>query len=157
MNHGFVDGDIGLKIEEKAYITFGSQMGDQKAAEAVQQHLIELRKLLKKYCIGPYASDITEFAPIARIDGDIWYWNFEGCQKLRVYKKEKYVTIDIGMPKSRWVNATPLKIRQYLIVNLKQALIYIVDKLKKEKYIVREEDLFRDYKNVETKFIGIGI
>jgi hypothetical protein len=68
--------------DNKAIITFGSQMGDTISAEVVQPYLIELRKLLKEYCNNVYATEIDEFAPILRVDGDIWHWEFEGCQKL---------------------------------------------------------------------------
>ena len=142
-----------MNVAEKAYITFGSQMGDQKAAEVVQPHLIELRKLLKKYCNIPYASEVVEFAPIARIDGEIWSWNFEGCQKLRINKRERYITIDVGMPKNRWEGISQIEIRRYLIENLKQALLLIVEKLKKEKYVLEEERLLKDFKKVEQEYL----
>ena len=129
-------------------------MGDQRAAEVVQPHLIELRKLLKEFCNSAYASEINEFAPIARIDGDIWSWNFEGCQKLRLSKKDKYITVDIGMPKREWDGVADLGIRTYLLENLKRALIIMVNKLKKEKYLVSDQKLFDDFSKIEKMFLG---
>jgi hypothetical protein len=89
-------------VQEKAYITFGLEMGGVKAAEAVQPHLIELRRLLKKYCNKQYTNELDEIAPILRVDGDLWFFEFEGCEKLRLSKKYRYITIDIGMPRSKW-------------------------------------------------------
>lgn len=143
-----------ISNENKAYISFGSQMGDQTAAAVVQPHLIELRKLLKEYCNTAYSPEIEEFAPIARIDGDIWYWNFEGCQKLRYNKKEKYLTIDIGMPKSRWEGVEQRSIRRYLFDNLKEGLLQIVKRLKQEKIQVDEEKLIFDLGRVERAFLN---
>ncbi|MDA8212700.1 MAG: hypothetical protein M0021_12595 [Clostridia bacterium] len=142
-----------MSTEDKAVITFGSQMGDNKAAEAVQLHLIKLRKLLKKYCKEPYSDVINEFAPIARVDGEIWHWDFEGCQKLRLNRKERYITIDIGVPRNRWEGISPLEIRKYLIENLRQALILMVNKLKKEKIFVDEGRLFQDFAKVEQEYL----
>ncbi|MDA8235188.1 MAG: hypothetical protein M0Z31_10385 [Clostridia bacterium] len=142
--------------ENKAFITFGSQMGDTKAAEVVQPHLIELRRILKTYANVPYSSEIDEFAPIARVDGDIWHWNFEGCRKLRLNRKERYITVDIGMPRNRWEGASAKEIRCYLAENLKQALELFVKRLKKEKISVNEERLFQDYAKVEDEYLRFG-
>ena len=142
-----------MSKDEKAYITFASQMGDQNAANIVQPHLIELRKLLKKYCNEPYSPDIQEFAPIAIIDGDIWYWNFEGCQKLRFNKKERYLTLDIGMPKNRWDGVEEASIRRYLLDNLKEGLNQIVKRLKKDKIQVDDKKLFSDFEKGEKEYM----
>lgn len=56
------------------------------------------------------------------MDGEIWHWDFEGCQKLRLSDKYRYISIDIGMPRHRWQGVSPIVIRKYLLENLKQAL-----------------------------------
>lgn len=61
-------------------------MGDEDAYNAVGPHLIELRRLLKKQCNKQYCNEVDEFAPILRVDGTGWYWEFEGCEKLRLSK-----------------------------------------------------------------------
>lgn len=124
-----------MSTDDKAYITFGAQIGDMEADDAVSPHLIALRRLLRKYCNHKYAPELDEFAPIGRIDGEGWYWNFEGCEKLRLSKKYRYITVDIGMPRHRWQGVSPIEIRRYLLENLKQALHLFVGKLRKEKYV----------------------
>jgi hypothetical protein len=136
-------------------ITFGSQMGDTKVAEIVQPLLIELRKLLKTHCNDTYSQDIHEFAPIARIDGEIWAWNFEGCQKLRVNRKEKYITVDVGVPRWAWENKTENEIKTYLFNGLKEAINLMLSKLKKEKIEVDELRLFHDIALVEKEYLGM--
>jgi hypothetical protein len=138
----------------KSYITFPAQMGDEKSAAVVGPHLVELRKLLDKYCVGPYTSAVDEFAPIVRVDGDIAYWQFEGCQKLRWSKKGRYITIDIGVPRSRWEGVPPIELKKYLIQNLKDAIKLMVNRLKKEKADVDEKRLFSDLAKVEDEFLA---
>lgn len=135
-------------------ITFGSQMGDQKVAEIVQPLLIELRRLLKIYCNNNYSKEIKEFAPIARIDGDIWSWNFEGCQKMRLSRKEKYITVDVGVPRQRWENKSETEIKVYLFNGLREAVNLMLIKLKKEKIHVEEENLLNDLLVVEREYLG---
>jgi len=158
LNHGQVRADLegeslNINEKEKKYITFASQIGGMEAAEVVQPHLIELRKILCKYCKGPYSDIIDEFAPIARVDGDISFWDFEGCQKLRINRKERYITIDIGVPKSCWYGIEELEIRKYLIINLKIALKLMVERLEKDKGVVDTDRLFSDILNVEKEFL----
>ena len=143
-----------MSKNQKAYITFGAQMGDVRADATVASHLISLRKLLDKYCKGPYSPEVDEFAPIARVDGDLWYWEFEGCQKLRWSRKCRYITVDIGVPRSRWENVSPHEMRLYLINNLKHALTLMVSKLKKEKASVNDALLFEDVARVEEEYLN---
>jgi hypothetical protein len=142
-----------LESNEKAYITFGSQMGDINAANAVQPHLIELRKLLEKYCNKLYCEEVDELAPILRVDGEGWYWEFEGCEKLRLSKKYRYITVDIGMPRSRWEGIQPADIRKYLFFSLKGALELMIKRLKKEKYLVNDTELWADISEIKEQFL----
>ena len=57
------------------------------------------------------------------------------------------------MPKNRWEGISQIEIRRYLIENLKQALLLIVEKLKKEKYVLEEERLLKDFKKVEQEYL----
>jgi hypothetical protein len=144
-----------MSEERNPAITFGSQMGDMNVAEIIQPLLIELRKLLKTHCHNRYSQVIHEFAPIARIDGDIWAWNFEGCQKLRINRKEKYITVDIGVPRWAWENKTENEIKTYLLNGLKEAIDLMISRLKKERIEVDELKLYHDLTLVEKEYLGM--
>lgn len=100
-----------MENNAKYYITFGADIGDVNAGKAISPHLYELRKLNYRFCDKIYCEEIDEIAPILRVDGDLAYWGFEGCEKLRLSKKYRYITIDVGMPRSRWegINAKVLE------------------------------------------------
>jgi hypothetical protein len=102
----------------------------------------------KHYCI-----EVDEFAPILRVDGDLWNFEFEGCEKLRLSKKNRYITIDVGMPRSKWEGIDGKEIRQYLISNLRNALELMINRFKKEKYTVKDMELWVDFSKVEEKFL----
>jgi hypothetical protein len=160
MNRGPGIGKEIIRIKEdkmidknKYYVIFRGQMGDSLSAAIVGSHLTELIHLLDRYCNFPYAEGIDEFAPILRVDGDIGHWEFEGLQRLRLLKKRKYISVDIGMPRSRWKNVSPLLIRQYLLTNLKMALEAFVKKLKKEHIPVDDKRLFEDFSKVEKEYL----
>ncbi|OES45452.1 hypothetical protein [Domibacillus iocasae] len=143
-------------MESSSYITFGCQIGGPKAGEVMQPHLIKLSLLLDKYCDYPYSNDVDEFAPIGRIDGNIYYWKFEGCEKLRLSKKYRYITVDIGMPKSRWEEKSDYEIREYLINCFQEALSLIVKRLKKEKFSIDDKKLFTDFEKVKVDYLQIN-
>ena len=151
---GLADGD-NMNTDDNAYITFGAQVGDEEADDAVAPHLMALTKLLRKHCNHRYAPELDEFAPIGRIDGEGWYREFEGLQKLRLSKKHRYITVDIGMPRNHWQGVSPIEIRRYLLENFKQALHLFVGKLRKEKYEVDDVRLFADFEKVEKEYLAM--
>ncbi|ODG93364.1 MULTISPECIES: hypothetical protein [Bacillaceae] len=140
-------------VAQSHYFTFGAEMGDPYASDAVSPKLIQLRKLLVQHCNKIYCKEIDEIAPILRVDGMYSDFNFEGYEKLRLSKKFRYITIDVGMPQSKWENKTDTEIKEYLIVNLKSALEAMVKCLKKEKYGLNETDLWEDFCKVEKQFL----
>lgn len=142
-----------MENNDNPYITFGAQMGDVKADKTVSPHLQQLKQLLYKYCDNIYCKDVDEIAPILRVDGEGWYWDFEGCEKLRLSKKYRYITIDVGMPRLRWEGIDAKEIRKYLISNLKDALQLMINRLKKEKYVVNDKELWADFSKVEEEFL----
>lgn len=137
-----------------SYITIFGQMGDKNAYKAVGSHFVELTKLLDQYCDKPYCKDVDQFLVAFRVDGDIWYFEFEGFEKLRLSKKNRYISIDVFIPRDKWENIEEKIIKTYVITNLRKALELSINRLKKEKYTVDEEKLWNDFKHVETKFLS---
>lgn len=135
------------------YITFGAQLGDPKARIAVGQFITQISLLLNKHCNKVYCNEVDEIAPAIFVDGDLWHWEFEGLQRLRLSKKHRYIEIHIGMPRSRWEGVDSIDIRKYLIAHLKVALMRMLERLKKEKYSVKEIELWADFSKVEEEFL----
>ncbi|WP_026695354.1 hypothetical protein [Peribacillus kribbensis] len=142
-----------MENKKNPYITFGAQIGGAKADKVVSPHLQELKQLLYKHCDNIYCKEVKGFAPILRVDGDIDYWDTEGCERLRLSKRYGYVTIDVYMPRSRWEGIEVIDIRKYLICNLKDALQLMINRLKKEKYVVNDKELWADFSKVEEAFL----
>lgn len=57
------------------------------------QHVLELRKLLRARCKGPYSEEISEFALVLRVGGHMQEFDFEGCQRVRRNRREKFLLI----------------------------------------------------------------
>jgi hypothetical protein len=138
----------------KTQLTLGGQFGDKKSYEAVFPEEHVLRELIETHCTTKYASDIDEFVFLYRVDGDIWYWKFEGCKYLRLMKKLRYIVSDIGIPRHRWENVQPIEIRRYLVATIEDCLRQMVAKLKKEKIAVDDNKLFEDFAMVEQEYLA---
>jgi hypothetical protein len=143
-----------MDIKEVQFINFAAQIGSWEAENKVGLHLTVLNKLLNKYCNYLYSPDLKEIGPVFRIDGEIHHWDKEGLDRLRLAKKQRYITVDIMMPRSRWEGVSPLEIRRFLNENFKAALHLMVNRLKKEHIEVDEERLFEDYAKVEKEFLS---
>ncbi|MDX1965267.1 MAG: hypothetical protein SFX18_19130 [Pirellulales bacterium] len=134
-------------------ITLGVQAGDEEAGDTMNGYFMPLRKLLAKNCVGPYSTAIAEFSLVLRIDGKISYWNFEGCDRLRINHRCRYITIDIGVPESRWRNSDPTSIANYLVDCVAEGLKMMVAKLIKSKIEVAEAQLFADFETVRNEYL----
>ena len=134
-------------------ITVGVQMGDLQSEERVGPHITTLCKLLDQYCKGLYSKEVKEFALVLRIDGNLWHWDKEGCERLRRSFKEEYITIDIMMPKSRWQNQTATVIREYLMDHVEKALRLCVERLEKDKVKVDGAMFNEDLGKVREKYL----
>src|ERR1700704_1430660 len=101
-------------------VTLGVQSsGDD---DRTAKHVLELRKLLAASCKGPYSEEISEFALVLRIGGEMQEFDFEGCQRVRRNRKGKYITIDLGFPSRRWRGVTDSEIRRYLAETVETGL-----------------------------------
>src|SRR5437868_2523835 len=88
----------------KDTITLGVQVGSR--SNRTEAPILELRKLLAQHCIGFYSPEVKEFALVLRVGGEVQEFDFEGCERIRRSRKEKYITVDVGLPSYRWNSAT---------------------------------------------------
>lgn len=143
-------------MKKRTYFIFSIKFGDVHSANAVDPHIIALSTLLNIICDKCYSPQLDEFAPEGRIDGKRLDWGFEGCENLLLDVKQRFVSIRIGMPKSKWLNKSAEEIRQYLFTQFENALHLMVEKIKLEELIVDDEQLFKDFSIVKQKFLQIS-
>jgi hypothetical protein len=141
-----------MKSPSRAAITFGVQAGDAQADSAVSTHYLELRRLLARRCNNSYSDVIDEFAPILRIDGEIWSWNKRGCENFRIQKKSRYATFDVFMPVDIWSQGQGSRIRDYLITQLIEGFQTIIKRAEKAGIAIDKAQLNKDLAGVAREF-----
>lgn len=123
--------------------------------ERTNDCVLRLRKLLAVHCKGPYSPEVDEFALILRIGGDLQEFNFEGCDRLRRNRKQKYITADLGVPTYRWKGVSESALREYLVETTETGLLCCVRRLEKDKSPVDSTRLMRDFAKVKKLFAAM--
>ena len=67
--------------------------------------------------------------------------------------KERYITIDVFVPISRWKNRTEQEIREYFADGVREALTLCIRRLQKDKTPVDGDRLLADYEKVVKEYL----
>ena len=143
-------------MSDKPTIRVGGDIGGVAADRATDPHISPLRKVLQTHCLGPYSPDVDQFSLVLRVDGDIAYWEQEGCDRMRRRKKDRYITIDIYVPRSRWEGVPGIEIRKYLAACVEDAFQRMIDKLRRDKVVVDGDALLRDFAVAKAQYLDIA-
>lgn len=133
-------------------VTLGVQSsGDDNRT---QEHVLAFRKLLGRFCEGPYTDDIDEFALILRIGGSMQEFA-EGCDRIRRNRKRKYITVDIGFPSDRWRGRPDKYIREALSEAVETGLLCCVMRLERDKAAIDKDRLLSEFSRAKSAFLNL--
>jgi hypothetical protein len=135
-------------------VTLGVQTGDIEATKATKPAFMILRKQLAAHCTAPYSPTVNEFAIVLRVNGSLWHFEGEGVQRLRINRKDAYVTADFVMPEARWKGIPLEDIKSYLAAGALETLQAMCEHLKKLKIEVNAAKLIEDANLATAAFLG---
>jgi hypothetical protein len=135
-------------------VSLAYEAGGPDVNPEARSYILQLRRLLEKFCNGPYSKEVKGFALVLRIDGSLKKYGAEGVDRMRRRKKEQYITADICIPERRWKGVSGREFSRYLSSAVKSALQTCVAYLRKQKVEVDEHRLLLDYGEVEAQFLG---
>ena len=121
----------------------------------IQQYVLQLRKLLARYCGGPYCNEVKGFALVLRIEGCLKSYGPEGIDRVRRNKKDRYITADIRIPAKRWKGVDGKEFSRYLSAAVKDALEVCGNRLRSQRVVVDIHRLLLDYGEAQAEFLGI--
>lgn len=136
-----------------ATITLGVQTSRED--DRTGKPVLDMRKLLAESCKGPYSPEVDEFALILRVGGEMQEFNFEGCERIRRNKREKYITLDLGFPSRKWKGATDVEIRRYILEAVETGLLCFIRRLEKDKTYIDSAKLVNDFRKVKELFMAV--
>ena len=129
--------------EKLGIISIGAQSGGSDDG-GLGELKIDLWKLLLQHCRESHCPNISHYALALRIGGEFGDFGEEGVAMVRRNKKERFISAEIIIPKSVWQPKTPNQLRDYLAVEMRNALRKCVTRLQKDKEQVNEIRLLRD-------------
>jgi hypothetical protein len=137
-------------------VTLGVQTGDIESTEATKPAFMMLRKQLAAHCTTSYSPTINEFAIVLRVSGSLWHFEGEGVQRLRINRKDAYVTADFVMPEARWKGIPLEDIKAYLAAGAVETLQAMCEHLRKLKMEVNAAKLIEDANLATAAFLDQG-
>ena len=133
-------------------ITLGAQTSGED--NRVDCHILAFRKLLGIHCKGPYSDELDEFALILRIGGQMQEFDFEGCERIRRSRKQRYITVDLGFPSRRWKSKSDQDIKVYLAELVETGLLCCARRLDKDKAQIDLQRLISDFGAAKAEFLA---
>jgi hypothetical protein len=129
--------------EKREIWSFGADCGDSVAGSAIAPQRLALRLLFNQQVRKPYSDEIHELSFVLRVDGEISSWHFKGCERLRISRRGRYITVDIGVPESRWHVIKEADLRSYLAACVGEGVELMIAKFQKERITLDESRLRR--------------
>jgi len=80
-------------------------------------------------------------------------FSFEGCERIRRNRKERYITVDLGFPSNEWRGKSDRAIREYLVEAVETGLLCCAKRLEADKTPINLEMLMNDFANVKQLFL----
>ena len=141
-----------MTIMTSQTITIGMQTSGEDTI--TQEPVIELRKMLAAECNGPYSEEVREFALILRVGGVMQEFDFVGCERIRRNRRQRYITLDLSFPSREWKDKDPFHVRRFLIDQIETGLRCFVDRLNRDKVILRSSQLLADFARLKALYLA---
>jgi len=136
----------------REFITLGADVGGEDAHAATHEHILLLRSLLSRECKKIYSKTIKEIALVLRIDGSVQSWGKSGVQNVVFSNRGKIVTADIFMPREIWSANDSLRLRDFLLSEVRNAVSLIGDIAQRRGIELSSSDLARDIQSATENF-----
>lgn len=126
-------------------LSWGSQSGDKWSGRAVGPFDFQLHKNARKFDGKTYFKTLNHLNITWRIAGEIN--DFDGSagpERLRYWRKDHFIGIDMVIPIKAWKDRTPEQILEYLLVQLRACFDLLVERALEEKEVLDEAKLRAD-------------
>jgi hypothetical protein len=100
-----------------------------------------LYRALTEHLTSSHCSAIDEIALVLRVDGSLTVYGDEGVARVRFTKARRYITADIQIPRSVWLEMSRVELRTYLVTQIKAAISACLSRLRAAKCVVATDQL----------------
>lgn len=134
-------------------IQISGQYGDPQADDIFWPMQKKLNDYFKKYIIGEYFKSITKIAIVLRVSGKISDFKSQGAERLKYWKKDKVLSIDLVFSESQWLGVNLSVVRKITAEGIKECLSLMMERAVKLNEVVDKEALMEDIENALANFL----
>ncbi|NNA32837.1 hypothetical protein [Pseudomonas lundensis] len=134
-------------------IQISGQYGDPQADDIFWPMQKKLNDYFKKYIVGEYFKSITKIAIVLRVSGKISDFKSQGAERLKYWKKDKVLSIDLVFSESQWLGVNLSVVRKITAEGIKECLSLMMERAVKLNEVVDKEALMEDIENALANFL----
>ena len=134
-------------------IQISGQYGDPQADDIFWPMQKKLNDYFKKYIVGEYFKSITKIAIVLRVSGKISDFKSQGAERLKYWKKDKVLSIDLVFSESQWLGVNLSVVRKITAEGIKECLSLMMERAVKLNEVVDKEALMEDIENALADFL----
>jgi len=134
-------------------IQISGQYGDPQADDIFWPMQKKLNDYFKKYIVGEYFKSITKIAIVLRVSGKISDFKSQGAERLKYWKKDKVLSIDLVFSESQWLGVDLSVVRKIPAEGIKECLNLMIERAVKLNEVVDKEALMEDIENALADFL----
>lgn len=134
-------------------IQISGQYGDPLSSKIFSPLRIELNQCFKKNINREYFNTLLKFAIVLRVSGKISDFKSQGAERLRYWKKDKVLSIDLVFSESQWLGVDLSVVRKIPAEGIKECLNLMIERAVKLNEVVDKEALMEDIENALADFL----
>jgi hypothetical protein len=108
-------------------------MGDKESSAAIQPHFKALKRAFLECGSTLPCKQVEGIDYLLRVSGSIVNFNFEGCERIDLNSRKKYISIDVGVPIARWKDRGDQEIAGYLAGAMREGLEQMLARLRAKR------------------------
>ena len=134
-------------------IQISGQYGDPLSSKIFSPLRIKLNQCFKKNISREYFNTLKKFAIVLRVSGKISDFKSQGAERLRYWKKDKVLSIDLVFSESQWLGVDLSVVRKIMAEGIKECLNLMIERAVKLNEVVDKEALMEDIENALADFL----
>ena len=134
-------------------IQISGQYGDPLSSKIFSPLRIELNQCFKKNISREYFNTLIKLAIVLRVSGEISDFKSQGAERLRYWKKDKVLSIDLVFSEFQWLGVDLSVVRKITAEGIKESLNLMIERAVKVNEVVDKEALMEDIENALADFL----
>ena len=126
--------------------------GDTKSSKIYSPLMQTFNKISFKEYEDDYSKSVKDFVIILHVSGEVTNFDFEGCETPKYNKRTKRLSIDVGIPQSKWTGIHEELIKDNLKILIQNAINLSTKFLEDKKVELPNQSTLNKLNNIISIF-----